>query len=132
MMEYISTISYFLTNEMRLFLGLFLVAKVMNFRPKRMLLLLSAAGGVLVTALQMAGLPTIGVLTVELLVITAVTWYCLRDKLNLCLFLIFFMKSVSGYGISCCKRVWASCSIRKILSIQMLWNTLPVFGWYVF
>ena len=55
-----------------------------------MLLLLSAAGGVLVTALQMAGLPTIGVLTVELLVITAVTWYCLRDKLNLCLFLIFF------------------------------------------
>ena len=90
MMEYISTISYFLTNEMRLFLGLFLVAKVMNFLPKRMLLLLSAAGGVLVTALQMAGLPTIGVLTVELLVITAVTWYCLRDKLNLCLFLIFF------------------------------------------
>ena len=89
-MEYISAISYFLTNEVRLFLGLFLVAKVMNFLPKRMLLLLSAAGGVLVTALQMAGLPTIGVLTVELLVITAVTWYCLRDKLNLCLFLIFF------------------------------------------
>lgn len=90
MMEYISAISYFLTNEVRLFLGLFLVAKVMNFLPKRMLLLLSAAGGVLVTALQMAGLPTIGVLTIELLVITAVTWYCLRDKLNLCLFLIFF------------------------------------------
>ena len=90
MMEYISAISYFFTNEVRLFLGLFLVAKVMNFLPKKMLLLLSAAGGVLVTALQMAGLPTIGVLTVELLVITAVTWYCLRDKLNLCLFLIFF------------------------------------------
>ncbi len=35
MMEYISTISYFFTNEMRLFLGLFLVAKVMNFRPKK-------------------------------------------------------------------------------------------------
>ena len=90
MMEYISAISYFLTNEVRLFLGLFLVAKVMNFLPKKMLLLLSAAGGVLVTALQMAGLPMIGVLAVELLVITAVTWYCLRDKLNLCLFLIFF------------------------------------------
>lgn len=90
MMEYISAISYFFTNEVRLLLGLFLVVKVMNFLPKKMLLLLSAAGGVLVTALQMAGLPTIGVLTVELLVITAVTWYCLRDKLNLCLFLIFF------------------------------------------
>lgn len=90
MMEYISAISYFFTNEVRLFLGLFLVTKVMNFLPKKMLLLLSAAGGVLVTALQMAGLPTIGVLTVELMVITVVTWYCLRDKLNLCLFLIFF------------------------------------------
>lgn len=89
-MEYISAISYFFTNEVRLFLGLFLVTKVMNFLPKKMLLLLSAAGGVLVTALQMAGLPTIGVLTVELMVITVVTWYCLRDKLNLCLFLIFF------------------------------------------
>lgn len=89
-MEYISAISYFLTNEVRLFLGIFLVAKVMNFLPKKMLLLLSTAGGVLVTALQMAGLSMIGVLAVELLVITAVTWYCLRDKLNLCLFLIFF------------------------------------------
>lgn len=90
MMEYILAISYFFTNEVRLFLGLFLVAKVMNFLSKKMLLLLSAAGGVLVTALQMAGLSMIGVLAVELLVITAVTWYCLRDKLNLCLFLIFF------------------------------------------
>lgn len=90
MMEYISAISYFLTNEVRLFLGIFLVAKVMNFLPKKMLLLLSAAGGVLVTALQMAGLSMSGVLAVELLVITAVTWYCLRDKINLCLFLIFF------------------------------------------
>lgn len=90
MMEYISAISHFLTNEVRLFLGIFLVAKVMNFLPKKMLLLLSAAGGVLVTALQIAGLSMIGVLAVELLVITAVTWYCLRDKLNLCLFLIFF------------------------------------------
>ena len=89
-MECIPMISYFLTNEMRLFFGLFLVAKVINFLPERMLLLLSAAGGVLVTALQMTGLSTIGVLTVELLVITAVAWYCLRDKLNLCLFLIFF------------------------------------------
>ena len=34
MMEYISAISYFLTNEVRLFLGLFLVAKVMNFLQK--------------------------------------------------------------------------------------------------
>ena len=96
MMEYISAISYFFTNEVRLLLGLFLVVNVMNFLPKKMLLLLSAAGGVLVTALQMTGLSTIGVLTVELLVITAVAWYCLRDKLNLCLFLIFFYEVGAG------------------------------------
>ena len=90
MMEWIQMISYFLTNELRLFLGLFLAAKVMDFLPKRKILLFSAAGGVLVTALQIAGFPTIGVLTADLLVITAGTWYYLRDKLNLCLFLIFF------------------------------------------
>ena len=58
-MEYISAISYLLTNEMRLFLGLFLVAKVMNFLPERKLLFLSGFGGVLVTALQMSGIQTI-------------------------------------------------------------------------
>ena len=90
MMEYVPMISYFLTNEMRLLCGLFLVARVMHFLPKRKLLLLSAAGGVWVTALQMAGWPAVGVLTVEWLVITAVAWHCLRGKLNLCLFLVFF------------------------------------------
>lgn len=90
MMEYVPMISYFLTNEMRLLCGLFLVARVMHFLPKRKLLLLSAAGGVPVTALQMAGWPAMGVLTVEWLVITAVAWHCLRGKLNLCLFLVFF------------------------------------------
>ena len=54
MMEYVPMISYFLTNEMRLLCGLFLVARVMHFLPKRKLLLLSAAGGVPVTALQSA------------------------------------------------------------------------------
>ena len=53
MMEYILAISYFFTNEVRLFLGLFLVAKVMNFLSKKMLLLGSVAGGGLVTFLQM-------------------------------------------------------------------------------
>ena len=89
-MGYIPMISHFLTNEMRLFIGLFLAAKVMDFLPERKILLLSAAGGALVTALQMAGLPMFSVLAVELLVITGIVWYCLRDKLNICLFLIFF------------------------------------------
>lgn len=37
MMEYVPMISYFLTNEMRLLCGLFLVARVMHFLPKRKL-----------------------------------------------------------------------------------------------
>lgn len=90
MMEWVQMISYFLTNELRLFLGLCLVSKVINFQPERKALLFSAAGGILVTALQMASLSTVGRLAVELLVITAVAWYYLRDKINLCLFLIFF------------------------------------------
>lgn len=65
MMDYIAMISYFLTNEMRLLLGLLFITKVMNFLPKKRILLLSAAGGVLITALQIAGLSTIGFLTVE-------------------------------------------------------------------
>lgn len=90
MMEWVQIISCFLTNELRLFLGLCLVAKATDFLPERKALLFSAAGGALVTALQMASLPAVGLLAVELMVITAVAWYYLRDKINLCLFLIFF------------------------------------------
>ena len=137
MMEYISAISYFFTNEVRLLLGLFLVVKVMNFLPKKMLLLLSAAGGVLVTALQMAGLPTIGVLTVELLIITAVTWYCLRDKLNLCLFLIFFYEVgvglwdfllQAGLGIMFCSENFINPNAMEYLAGIWLVRLLMLIG----
>ena len=33
MMEWVQTLSYLLTNELRLLLGLFLIARVTNFRP---------------------------------------------------------------------------------------------------
>lgn len=137
MMEYISAISYFLTNEVRLFLGLFFVAKTMGFQPERRLLLLSGAGGVLVTALQMAGLPTIGVLTVELLIITAVTWYFLRDKLNLCLFLIFFYEVgvglwdfllQAGLGIMFCSENFINPNAMEYLAGIWLVRLLMLIG----
>lgn len=137
MMEYISAISYFLTNEVRLFLGLFFVAKAMGFQPERRLLLLSGAGGVLVTALQMAGLPTIGVLTVELLIITAVTWYFLRDKLNLCLFLIFFYEVgvglwdfllQAGLGIMFCSENFINPNAMEYLAGIWLVRLLMLIG----
>ena len=90
MMAWLLTLSYFLTNELRLYAGLFLVARATGFRPRRVAVLLAGIGGVLVTALQMVSHSAIGPLAVELLVITAVSWYYLRDKLNLCLFLAFF------------------------------------------
>ena len=90
MMAWLLTLSYFFTNELRLFAGLFLVSRVTGFQPRRAAMLLAGGGGVLVIALQMVSHSAIGPLAVELLVITAVSWYYLRDKLNLCLFLAFF------------------------------------------
>ena len=90
MMDWVQAISYFLTNELRLFLGLYLVAKLMDFPLERKALLLTGIGGCLATVLQVASLPTVGVMAVEVLAIAAVAWYCLREKLNLCLFLAIF------------------------------------------
>lgn len=118
MMEWVQTLSYLLTNELRLLLGLFLIARVTNFRPRLKGILFSCCGGAFVTAIQMVSHSTIGPLAVELLVITAVARYYLRDKINLCLFVGFFTKSVWACGIFCCKLGWVSCSIRKGLLMQ--------------
>ena len=90
MMEWVQTLSYLFTNELRLLLGLFLIARVTNFRPRLKGILFSCCGGAFVTAIQMVSHSTIGPLAVELLVITAVARYYLRDKINLCLFVGFF------------------------------------------
>ena len=90
MMDWVQAISYLLTNELRLFLGLYLVAKLMDFPLERKALLLTGAGGCLATILQAALLPTIGVMAIEVLVIAVVAWYYQRKKVNLCLFLAIF------------------------------------------
>lgn len=90
MMDWVQVISYLCSNELRLFLGLYLVAKLTDFHLERKALLLTGAGGCLATILQAASLPTIGVLAVEVLVIAANAWYYQRKKVNLCLFLAIF------------------------------------------
>ena len=90
MMDWPQILSYLFTNELRLFLGLYLVAKLTDFSPERKALLLTGAGGCLVTILQAASMPAIGVIVAEVVVITAVARYYLREKLNLCLFLAIF------------------------------------------
>ncbi|HJB16200.1 MAG TPA: GHKL domain-containing protein [Candidatus Blautia excrementipullorum] len=87
MMDWIRIFSYLFTNELRLLLGLCLVTRLTNFSLEQKVLLLTAAGGCLVTVLQAVSLPSIGVIAAEVLVISAAAWYYLREKLNLCLFL---------------------------------------------
>lgn len=90
MMDWVQVISCLCSNELRLFLGLYLVAKLTDFHLERKALLLTGVGGCLATILQTVSLPTIGVMAVEVLVITAAAWYYQREKMNLVLFLAIF------------------------------------------
>ena len=90
MMDWYQIISYLFTNELRLLLGLFLVASLTGFSLKKGGLLLSAIAGCVVTILQTLSTPVVGAIAVEILFVLATAWYYLRQKLNLCLFLIFF------------------------------------------
>ena len=87
MMDWVQILSYLFTNELRLFLGFYLVAKLIDFPLERKALLLVGAGGGLATILQSVSLPAIIVIAVEVLVITAVAWYYRRGKIKLFLFL---------------------------------------------
>ena len=89
MMDWGQILSYLFTNEVRLFLGIYLVARLTDFPLEQKALLLTGAGGCLITILQTASLPAIAVIAVEVLVIviTAVAWHYQREKINLCLFL---------------------------------------------
>lgn len=90
MMEWYQIISYLLTNGLRLILGLYLVAKLMDFPLERKAFLLSAFGNCLITVFQIVTVPTIGILASEIMVVLAIIWYYHREQLRLCFFLIFF------------------------------------------
>ena len=60
MMAWLLTLSYFFTNELRLFAGLFLVSRVTGFRPRRATMLLAGVGGVLVTVCKRCPIPRLG------------------------------------------------------------------------
>ena len=75
MMEWFESISYLLTNGLRLILGLCLVAKLMDFPLERKALLSSAFGSCLLTVFQIAAVPTIGILTAEIVAASAITCY---------------------------------------------------------
>jgi len=90
MMEWYQIISYLLTNGLRLILGLYLVARLMDFSFGKKVLLLSVMGSCLITVFQIVAVPTSGILAAEIMVVLAIIWYYHREQLRLCLFLIFF------------------------------------------
>jgi len=90
MMEWYQMLSYLLTNGLRLILGFYLVAKLTDFPLEKRVFLLSAFGSCLITVFQITAVPTIGILTAEIIIVSAIIWYYRREQLRLCLFLIFF------------------------------------------
>lgn len=98
MMSWYQAVSCLFTNEIRLLLGVCLAARLMDFLPERKILLLSGMGGALVSLLQAASLPAAAVTAVEILIITAVSWYHLSEKGKgrYSLFLAFFYEIGAG------------------------------------
>lgn len=90
MMEWYQIISYLLTTELRLILGLYLVAKLMNFSLDKKALAFAVLGGVFVTAAYVTALPTTVIIAAEMVILAVITWYYLREQMQICLFLVFF------------------------------------------
>ena len=74
MMAWLLTLSYFFTNELRLFAGLFLVSRAIGFQPRRAAMLLASGGGVLTSALQKGSYSGIVPVAVDWMGITAGSW----------------------------------------------------------
>lgn len=85
-------LSQFLTNQLRLVLGLYFAAVPLEKKT----LVLAVAGGVAVTGLQGAGLPAAGPAAAEVLVLTGLAWAARRGNLRRPLFLFFFYETGVG------------------------------------
>lgn len=89
-MEWYQAISYLLTNEIRLIVGLCMIIKLMDVVLDRNAIGLTILGGCIITALDVAALPAISVTAVEISVLVLITGYYMPEQLRLCFFLIFF------------------------------------------
>lgn len=95
-MEWGSVISYLLSNELRLFLGLFFVAKLTQAFPYRRALFFPFLSGCLVTVLQVTTQATVSMIAAEVAILAILVWYYLREPWNRCLFLSFFYEIGAG------------------------------------
>lgn len=90
MNEWYQVLSGLLTNELRLFFGLFLLTKLLNVSLPRNAWILAFFGEIAVTIFGAAYVPAAGLIAAEILLVAAISWYFLRERLRICLFLIFY------------------------------------------
>lgn len=105
MMEWYQLLSYFVTNSIRCFLGLYLVSHVLSFRRDfRWTSVVSAGIAVIVTALQICSASEMEVIGMEILLLGIAVYFLFREQIRMSLFLIFFYEIAVGlwkFIISC-------------------------------
>lgn len=105
MMEWYQLLSYFFTNSIRCFLGLYLVFHVLSFRRDfRWTSVASAGIAVIVTALQICSASEMEVAGMEILLLGMAVYFLFREQIRMSLFLIFFYEIAVGlweFIISC-------------------------------
>lgn len=90
MIEWYDMIFYFLTSKIRIVLGMYLVAKLLNF-PKisRSAFRLSTVGAVIITLFTALALPHICVMAVEIVILIVIIHHLFHEETRLCLFVAF-------------------------------------------
>lgn len=89
-MQWYQTLSCLLANELRLLFGIYLISKLTNFSFKKYTLLTSSLAGFIITVFQIISLPTISIITIEIIIMSTIVCYHNRRILRSCLFLLFF------------------------------------------
>lgn len=90
MMEWYQIISYILTNEFRLLLGIYFITCMFKFTLNKKSVIFSLCGSLLVSFLMISGLPSIYYIGAEIIILVAITWSLLYKNIRMCLFFAFF------------------------------------------
>lgn len=91
MMEWYQLVSCFLTNEIRLILGICLVVKLLKLPKVNMTaVMLSFIGSLVTTALTAFEISQFYIVGIEIVIIGALLYYLYREEIRMSIFLIFF------------------------------------------
>lgn len=95
-MEWHRLLSYLCTNELRLFLGIWMIVRWLNCSIRRKELTGLAAGGVFITFLQEVSGSLVAPVVVEWIMVAATVWKRKQEKWNICFFLVFMYEMAVG------------------------------------